>query len=281
MSLLKRFGEGFAGFLFITFLYLAITSYALMVITAPSTLEPVVKNIVIEQNFKDLNETELSSMYSSINRQCTGEFLELPMRGTGLSLNVDCAELNKRGITGFPDYMAELSFNGLYNQKLPCEFPRCFLDMFAGTLDVQSLFSAKANKFYEYSVYVSIVLIASSIIMMYGITRSLSYMSRSLGWILVTAGLPLLIGEFFRNFALKDLPHEAAMVFIPITNSIGNIFLIMFVVMLSIGIALLSVSHFIKPVIKEKKEKRIFVQLKVVKGEKRTKKKHRKKKKID
>jgi voltage-gated potassium channel Kch len=279
MSLLRRFGEGFAGFLFITLLYLVITSYSLMVITAPSTLEPVVKNIVIEQNFKDLNETELNSMYFGISGQCAGEFLELPMRGTGLSLTVDCAELNKRGVTGLPDYVAELSFNSLYNQKLPCEFPRCFFDMFSGTVDIQSLFSAKANKFYEYFIYVSIVLLISSVIMMYGITRSLSYMSRALGWIMITAGLPLLIGEFFRNFAFRDLPPEAARVIVPITNSLGSIFMIMFVVMFVIGIALLSVSYFIKPKIKEKKSRRMFVQLKVVKGEKRTKKRYRKKKK--
>ncbi len=242
MSLKKKLEKFAVGFLFSTFLSIAVLSFSLHQITDKETIKPIVIAIASQQ----IPSEQLAQIHESMKLQCGDrDAIEVDLQNERILINCDEIKNNP------PEKMLEIIYSDnidkLYNLKYSCEFLDCL------RTQPQVMFSAKANNFFLFVTYVSIILtIIFGILLALLSKESKLGVLRAFGWSFVFVGI-----SYFFILAAKTtiIPVDVAKIAGPAIEMIFNIIMFNLLVVLAAGVMLLVIGY-IGPRLQKKGKKK-------------------------
>ncbi len=242
MTLKKKLAKSAVAFLFSTFLSIAVLSFSLYQITDKETIKPIFIAIATQQ----IPAGQLNQIHEALKLQCgERESIEVALQNERILVNCDEIRNNP------PEKMLEIIYSDnidkLYNLKYDCEFIDCL------RTQPQVMFSAKANDFFLFVTYVSIILTVIFGILLALLSRDSGKFGvlRAFGWSFVFVGI-----SYFFIMAAKTtiIPADVAKVAGPAIDLIFNIIMFNLLIILVMGIVVLAIGY-IGPRLQKKRKK--------------------------
>jgi hypothetical protein len=231
MGILRGVGKFFGGFLFSTFLAIAILTFSLARVTEYSNLKSIFINVSEQQITQQINQTQLTVMYAQILGLCKGrESIEMPLDGENVTIK--CFEIVNRKPEDLVKIIVTSKFDEIYHKKYDCRFLECLQKKDNGKMVI---LSETANSFFKEILNYSLIGIAISALILAISTKEWEK-SKSFGTCCIAAGIPFFVINIIKG--MLPIPKEAAEIATPIVEQIFNSISFKFLIVFIVGIVL-------------------------------------------
>jgi hypothetical protein len=225
MGIFRTLGRSIGGFFFVTFLSMAILMMAVIEITEPNNLKPLVAGMIAQQFTEQMNPEQLSLIHSQLLSQCSGKENVEMSAGENLNVTLNCSSVKASRPEDLGALIGEAAFDKIYYKKYDCEFIQCYQQ--ADSQGKISLFSTSlANQFFKkVLIYLWIGTALFGLILL--ISAKGWEIPKDFGKSLIVVGLPVIFTKFLKEKINLPTGASAAQPLIDkLLNSISDIYLI-------------------------------------------------------
>lgn len=243
VSVVRKIGKGFGGFLFTTFLSLSILTLVMIEFTEYENLKPVAFSLFSNVMKSGISKSQITEIYNNLRAHCEAN----PEKMEEFSINnktiiMNCSKILEGTQEDFIDMIFEKQFNfdEIYYKEYDCEFIECISSGDSEAFTV--ILSAEANKFFrEFLYYVLIGTVIGGAIL--AVSCKGFEIFRSFGYSCVVMGVPFFFMNILQGFIESRIPSETLSILSPIIgrilNSISDKLLVVFIV----GVILLVIGY--------------------------------------
>jgi len=250
MGIFRTLGRGGGGFLFVTFLSMAILMMGVIEITEPSNLKPLMTDVASQQFTKQVSPEQLSLIHTRLLSQCSGkENVEFSVGLDNVTLN--CSSVKASRPEDLGTLVGGALFDKVYYKNYDCGFVQCFQKSdFQGKISL--LPTSLGNQFFkEVLIYLWIGTALFGLILL--ISAKGWEIPKDFGKSLIIVGFPVIFTKFLKEKINLLTETSAAQPLIDkLLNSISNIYLIA----IAAGVVLMVIGYLGSYMTKKKETKK-------------------------
>jgi len=199
-----------------------------------------------------IDKTQLNQIHTTLLKECEQtQSLEMPFGNKIITLS--CEDINKSSPDELMNLVGASLLNDIYYQKYDCEFIECLKQPGGGGFSV--ILSSKANLFFKNIQNILFACVGIGTILILISVKEWNAKLKTLGIILLSTSIPVLIILYVKDYFLPQLPAEAAAIITPVIEQIFDFLFTSFLIVAIAG-AILTIAGYSLKFFQKKKIKR-------------------------
>lgn len=253
MKILRNIGKIVGSGIFILALSIVIVAVMLTKFTEHDTMKGVAAPLIGQQIVGNLDKTTLDQAYQMFLEECKkSEEIQLSGLG-GQNISIKCEDVEKTTPEGLVDVLGGALFDVIYYKKYDCSFIECLKR--PGQEKLTVIISSEAHSFFKNLQNISLIICGIGLVLMLVSIETWGDRLKSVGAILISTALPVVILILFKDKILQ-LSQASATVIKPVIDQLFSSMLTIFIIMSIVGIVLTVsgyvLKHYRKAKVKEK-----------------------------
>ncbi len=243
MKILRNIGKIFGSGIFVLALSMAIFTFGLIKLTEHDKLKVLAIDLIDKQLSGSIDKDMIAQMHSMFLEECE-KSQEIQLSGlAGQNATVKCEDIKKTTPENLISVIGGAMFDDVYYKKYDCSFIKCLQK--TGQEKYAIFLSLNAHSFFKNLQNILLVAGGIGIGMMLVLIEMWENRLKSIGMILVSTSLPLLVMILLKD---KILPVSSDMmaVALPIINQMFGSMLNVLIGMAIVGIVLIAGGYLLR-----------------------------------
>ncbi len=246
MKLLRNIGKVVGSGIFVLALSIVAVTIGLTKLTEYDLMKGLATDLISTQIAGSLDKNTLSQMHQMFLEQCKkSENIQLS-EIVGQNISIKCEDIEKSTPEGLTDIFAGALFDSIYYKKYDCSFIECLQK--PGQDKFSIFVSSEAHSFFKNLQSILLIVSGIGLVIMLVSIETWRNRFKSVGIILVSTALPVLVLIFLKDNLLQvlNVPADASAIVTPIIDQLFGSISTIFLVMLIVGIVLIIIGCILK-----------------------------------